>query len=107
MANKQTNAKEVIGQVVVEAARVTIQTMAAARAERKQNIRIQTRWAYNETTNIQLGAKDKYIEVKNFRLEIKNVFKSYSTPQVQQITIIKNLLGKKCLQFLEILTQTE
>ena len=38
MANKQSNANEVIAQVVVEAARVTTQAMAAAGAERTQNV---------------------------------------------------------------------
>ena len=34
MANEQSNANEVIAQAVAEAASVTIQTMATARAER-------------------------------------------------------------------------
>ena len=52
-------------------------------------------------------AEGKYNEHKNFRLELNNIFKSYSMPQVEQIAIIKKWLGRKGLQFLESLTQME
>ena len=38
MANEQSNANEVIAQSVAEAAKVTLQAMATARAERTQNV---------------------------------------------------------------------
>ena len=37
-----------------------------------------------------LKAKDKYNELKNFKLEVNNIFKSYSMPQTKHIAIIKN-----------------
>ena len=52
-------------------------------------------------------AEDKYNELKNFKLAVINIFKSYSTLQAEQIAIIKIWLGRKGLQFLETLTQAE
>ena len=52
-------------------------------------------------------AEDKYSEVKNFRLDVNNLYKSYNMPQTEKIAIIKNWKGRKGLQFLETLTWTE
>ena len=52
-----------------------------------------------------LEAEDKYNELKNFRLEVNNIFKLYSMPQTEQIAIIKNGWAEKGLQFLELLAQ--
>ena len=40
--------------------------------------------------NFNWEAEDKYIELKNFRLEVNNIFKSFNTPQAEQLAIIKN-----------------
>ena len=39
--------------------------------------------------------EDKYNELKYFRLEGNNVFKSYNVSDIEKITIIKNWLGRK------------
>ena len=52
-------------------------------------------------------AEDKYNEFKIFTLEVNNIVKSSRTPQAEQIAIINNWLGRKGLQILETLTQTE
>ena len=49
--------------------------------------------------------KDKYNKLKNFRLEINNVFKLMSG--IEKAAIIKNWLGRKGLYLLETLTEVE
>ena len=39
--------------------------------------------------NFNCKAEDKYNELKNFRLEVKNIFKPYNTPQTEQLAVIK------------------
>ena len=43
----------------------------------------------------------------NFRLEVNNIISLYNTPQVEQLVIVKNGLGRKGLQFIESLTHAE
>ena len=50
--------------------------------------------------------EDKYKELKNFRLEVYNVFKLYDMPDIVKAALIKNWLGIKDFQ-LETLTQDE
>ena len=47
--------------------------------------------------------EDKYSELKNFRLEVHNVFKSYDMPDIEKTALIKNWLVRKGLQLLECL----
>ena len=91
MASEHTNTNEAIAQAVAEATRAAIQGMAVAEA--------QTRQTDDETTHIQQEAED-YNELKNFRLNVNKIFKSYSMPQEGQIAILKNWLGRKSLKFL-------
>ena len=49
--------------------------------------------------------EDKYNELKNFRLQVYNVFKSYDMPDIEKTALIKNWLGRKGLHLLEMLTQ--
>ena len=42
-------------------------------------------------------AEDKYNELKNFRLKVYNVFKSYNMPDREKTSVIKNWLGIKWL----------
>ena len=80
---------EEIAETVAEAARVTIQAMAAARAERIQNVRPRLGRSIKETTIFNWEAEDKCNELKTFRLEVNNIFKSYSMLQAEKIAIIK------------------
>ena len=57
--------------------------------------------------NFNWEAEDKYNKLKNFRLEVNNIFKSYNMSQTEQLAIIKSWLGRKGLQFIESLTQME
>ena len=92
---------------MVEVARVTLQTMAAARAGRTQNVGPRLGGFIMTQPTLNWEAEDTCNELKNLILGVNNMFKSYSMPQAEQITIIKKWLGKKGLQFLETLTQTE
>ena len=51
--------------------------------------------------------EDKYNQLKNFRLEVYNVLKSYDMPGREKTSVIKNWQGRKGLQLLETLTQAE
>ena len=107
MASEQTNAKDAIAQVVAEAARAAIQALAVAGAERTQNVGPRLGRFTMKQPIFNWEAEDRYNELKNFRLEVNNIFKSYNMPQTEQLVIIKNWLGRKSLQFIESLTQME
>ena len=89
MASEEANANEAIAKAVAVATRVEIEAVTAATTERPQN------------------ADDKYYKLKNFRLEVNNIFRSYNTPHTEQLAIVKKWLGRKGLQFIESLTHTE
>ena len=50
---------------------------------------------------------NKYNELKTFRLEVNNILRIYNKPQAEQLVMIKNWLGRKGLQFIELLTEAE
>ena len=82
--------------------------MAAAAAERPQCVagpKIDGPVMKQPTFNWEVD--DKHNELKTFRLEVNNVLSAYSTPQTEQLAIVKNWLGRKGLQFLESLTNKE
>ena len=94
-------------QAVGEATRAAIQAMAVARAERTQNVGPRVGRSMMKQPTFNWEVKDNYNELKIFRQYINSIFKSYSTPQAEQIAKIKNWIGRKVLQFLASLTQTE
>ena len=92
---------------MAEGERVTIQTMAASIGKRIQNVGVRLGGPIMKQPTFNSEAEDKYIELKNVRLELNYIFKSCSMPQAEQIAIVKkNWLGRKGLQFLATLTQT-
>ena len=52
-------------------------------------------------------SEDKYRELKTFKLKIYNILSRYNTMQVEQLAMVKNWLGRKGLQCLEILISEE
>ena len=52
-------------------------------------------------------AEDKYNELKTFKPEVNNILPTYSSPQNEQLAMVKNWLGRKGLQFIEALTNEE
>ena len=51
--------------------------------------------------------EDNYNELKNFRIEVYNVFKLNDMPDRETTSVIKNWLGRKGLQLLETLKQAQ
>ena len=99
---------EAIVRAVAEATRTVLQTMAEAQAERM-----------HDGSGPKLGgptmkqplfdwdAQDKYSELKTFQLEVNNILSTYNTPQTEKLALVKNWLGRKGLQYLEMLTTAE
>ena len=52
-------------------------------------------------------SEDKYSKLKTSKLKVNNILSTYYIPQVEQLAMIKNWLGRKGLQFLETLTNVE
>ena len=75
MATKQTNENEAIMLAVAETTRLTIQAMAVARAGRTQNVGSKVGGPIMKQLTFDLSSSDKYAELKNFKLEVKNVSK--------------------------------
>ena len=108
MASEQVIVNETVAKAVVEASRVAIQAMTVTAAETSQS-----------TAGPKIGrpakkqpafnweADDKYNKLKTFRLEVNNVLSTYNTPQTEELTIVKNWIGRNSLQFLESLTNEE
>ena len=81
MVSEQAIANVAIAKAVAEVTRVAIQAMAAAAAERPQNVagpKIGRPALKQPSFNWE--ADDKYSKLKNFRLEVNNIITSYNTP---------------------------
>ena len=104
MASEQITLRETIAKAVAEATRVAIQAMVATVAERPQSTagpKVGGPAMKQPTFNWE--TEDKYSKLKTFKLGINNVLSMYNTPQAEQLVMVKNWLGRKGLQFLEIL----
>ena len=99
---------EVIARAVAEATRITIQTMAEAWAQRLHDASGPKigRPAMRQLM-FNWNAKDKYSELKAFRLEVNNVLSMCNTPQTDKLVVDKNCLGRRGLQYLETLRTVE
>ena len=88
-----------ISQAATEATKAIVQVMAAAGADestkpRSKTVNMGPRLGRpsDKQPSFNLIVKDKYAEVRNFRLEVKNIFKTYNTSNAGKVTIIKNWL---------------
>ena len=72
-----------------EATRAAMQAMAVARAERTQNMVPRLGRPTMKQPTFKWEAVEKYNKLKNFRLEVDNIFKLYNIPQTKQLGIIK------------------
>ena len=75
MATEHTNANAAIAQAVAEATRTAIQAMAVARAERTQNAGPKLGRPIMKQPTFDWISSDKYVELKSFKLEAKNISK--------------------------------
>ena len=80
--------------------------MAVAGNERAQNVEPRL-GGPTMKPNFNWEAGDTYYKLKNFRLEVNNIFKSYNTPQAGSVSNYKKLARQKGLQFIESLTERE
>ena len=53
------------------------------------------------------SSTDKYAELRNFKIEVKNMFQTSSISQAERVAITKNWLGRQGLKLLETPTQAE
>ena len=108
MASDQAIANEAIAKAVVEVMKAGIQAMAAATAERPQSVAgPKIGGPAMKQPSFNWEADEKYSKLKKFRLEVNNIISTYRTPQAEQLAIVKNWLGRKGLQFMELLTHAE
>ena len=89
LATKQTNSNAAIVQAVAKAARGAIQAMAMTEAERTQNAGPKLCRQIMQQLTFDLSSRDKYTELRNFKLKVKNLFKNYRISQAERVPIIK------------------
>ena len=80
MATKQTGLNPAIAQAVVKAA---IQVMTMAEAERSQIAGPKHGGPIMKQPAFDWKCTDKYAELRNFRLETKNMFQNYRISQAE------------------------
>ena len=54
-----------------------------------------------------LGAKDKYGELPNLKLDISSMLQNYNFDQREKVSVLKNWLGRESLQLITTLTQEQ
>ena len=92
---------------MAKATRAAIQAMTVAEAERSQNAGLKLGGSILKQLTFDWNSKDKYKKLRNFILQVKNMFQNNRMSQTKRVPIIKNLLGKQGLQLLESHTQAE
>ena len=85
MAREQVNTNEARAKAVAEATRAAIQVMGAATTER-----LKINGPVMEKPYFDWEEDDKYSKLKNFGLEVNDIFRSYNTPHAKQLAIVKN-----------------
>ena len=95
--------------MAADATSTAIQAIAAANKENstRQSVGPKVGGPVKKLATFKMVTEDKYDELKNFGLKINDVFKSYNMPDIENIAIIKNWIGRKGLQLLETLAQSE
>ena len=92
MATEQDIITQAISQAAVETARAVIEAMVVARTDnidRMQNAVPMIGGPIMQQPRFHWEAQDKYSKLKNFILEINNIFESYNMPQTERIAISK------------------
>ena len=107
MAREQVNANEAIAKTVEEAIRVAIQALAAAITERPQNAGPKISGPVMKQTNFDWEVANKYNELKNFRLEVNNIFRSYNMPHTETVNNCEQMVRQERPTIHRIQTHTE
>ena len=97
-----------ITQMVAVAMRAVIQAITVANAENitRQSTKPKVGRPMMKQPILNWNTEDKYNEVRDFRLQVITIFKSYNMPDTGKIATIKSCLYRKGLQLLETLMQT-
>ena len=108
MASAQVIANKAIAKAGAEATIAVIQAMEAGMAGRPQSIPgPKLGGPAMKQPSFNWEADDKYSELKTFRLEVNNILTTYNRPQAEQLAMVNNWLGRRGLQFIELLTEAE
>ena len=104
MTTEQINITKAIDQVAAEAQRVGVQAMVwvnTDNSQRTQNAGPKLGGPMVKQLTFNWSSKDKYAELKNFKMKLKNMFQNYSISQAERVPNIKNCLGRKAPQLLD------
>ena len=104
----QAAMNEAIAKAMAEATRVAIQAMAETQVQRMPNTsgpKVGTPMLKQPSFNWEVT--DKYTKWKAFILEVRNVLSTYNLQEMDGIAMIKNLLGRKGLHYIESLMEGE
>ena len=107
MASEQVSQNEFIVQVIAEATRAAIQTMATAVMARQENPGTKMSGPILKQPTFNWKAEDKHEELQNFKLEVSNMLQDFSLGQTDRVSVIKNCLGGEGLQLTVTLTKEE
>ena len=93
MATEQDTIMQAITQAAIEAARVALWAMAAARTDNNdkiQSVILKIGIPIMQQPTFNWKAEDKFSKLKNFIQEVYNIFESYYMLQTERIATIKN-----------------
>ena len=85
-------------QAVAEAARAAIQTMSVAATGRTEYVGPRISGTIMKQPTCDWTIKDKYAELRKFKLEVKNILQNFNMSQAKRASIMKNWLGRQGLQ---------
>ena len=106
MAREQITMSGTIAKAVAEATRVANPSHGSHRCRKTtKHDRTQDRWTAMKQPTFNWEMEDKYSKLKTFWLEVNNIVSTYNTLKAEQLQIVKNWLGRRGLQFLEMLTK--
>ena len=94
MATYQANLTETKAQIATGKARAAVQAIAMASAEnnqRTQNAGLKMGGPLMRQPMFNWTSTDNYLEPRNFRMEVKNMFQNYNINQAERVPIINKL----------------
>ena len=81
--------------------------MAAAGTSRPDYVRPKMSGPIMKQPTFDWSSKDKYAELRNFKLEIGNMLQNFNLGPKERVLVIKNWPGREGPQLIAILTQEE
>ena len=81
--------------------------MAAAGTSRQDNAEPRMSGPIMKEPTFDKNTKDKYAELRSFKLEVSNMLQTFNLGQIERLLVIKNWQGREGLQLIATLTQEE